>query len=410
MRPAARIVAVLLVLALALAGCSRAEKGDAGHPTDSSEEKEAPHDEHAPGHADEESNAGVLDFPLDAQKQAKLSVVALANRAMADAFVTTGEFEANADRTAHVTPVVAGRVTAVHKTVGDWVRAGDTLALLHSAPLGDAQASYLEALSRMAFSEEAAVRQRRLFAADLTARKDVTAAENALRMARIDLEKARQQLRSLGVSKEQMQKLARRLEIDPILPVVAPLSGRITARHATLGETIEPGAQDPAFVIVDTSELWVNANLYEKDLSRVRAGQEAEVTTPAYPGRPFRGKVTLISPVLDPETRTAKARIVVANSAGLLKPEMFANAAIRTGTRQALAVPAAAVMQEKGETYVFVQTTETSFEQRAVEVGPKAGAYYPVRSGLTAGERVVSEGAFTLKAELLKESFGEHEH
>lgn len=413
-----QIVIAFLALALTLTGCNRPADGeagkahqsqaeDAGHGDEDTHRSEAASEEHG---SHDQHREGAVDFPLDAQKQAKLAVAPVESRMVADVFATTGEFEANADRLAHVKPTVAGRVTNVLKTVGDQVRAGDTLAVLQSGELGEAQAAYLEAQSRVTLAQEAVERQRRLFAEDLTARKEVVAAENALRVARIDLEKARHQLRALGMGADRIKALAGNQDIDATLSLRAPISGVITERHLTLGETVEPGNPEPVFIIVDTSELWVSANLYEKDLSRVRVGQVADVTTPAYPGRTFHGKVSLISPALDPETRTAKARIVVANAGGLLKPEMFANASIQAKAVRALAVPANAVMQDKGETYVFVQTGETTFEKRDVVIGPKAGAFVPVRTGLREGERVATEGAFTLKAELLKESFGEHEH
>lgn len=420
MRSLTRFLFAVLVAASVLAGCNRPAEQEAHRdppPTEAAHPSEG-HDEHA-GHAGEadehgahegEHQEGVVTLSPDAQKQAKIAVVPVQPQLVADAFATTGEFEANADRLAHVKPAVPGRVTSVLKTVGDRVRAGETLAILQSSELGDAQAAYLEALSRLALAREGVERQRKLFAEDLTARKDVAAAESDLRLARIDQERSRHRLRTLGLSTERLALLERHQRIDSSLPLVAPLRGVITERHLTLGETVEAGGAESAFVIVDTQELWVNANLYEKDLARVQVGQVAEVTTPAYPGRAFRGRVSLISPVLDPETRTAQARIVVANPEGLLKPEMFANAFFRIGARRALAVPARAVMQDKGETYVFVQKGETSFEKRNVALGPVHSALVPVTSGLQEGERVVSDGAFTLKAELLKESFGEHEH
>lgn len=419
MNPSTLFAVALLSLALVLTGCNRSGGGEATKTPPHSEEPsahreaEGQHAEHSDEHADHEEGGhreGVVEFPLESQQQAKLEVVAVETRPVAEVFTTTGEFEANADRLAHVKPVMAGRVTRVARSVGDRVGAGDTLAVIQSGELGDAQAAYLEAQSNVAGAQEAVERQRRLFADDLTARKEVVSAENALRVARIDLEKARHRLQALGMSADRIRTLARTHELDSTLPLRAPLAGVITSRHLTLGETVDPASPEPAFVIIDTRHLWVNANLYEKDLASVRVGQAADISTPAYPGRTFRGKVSLISPVLDPETRTAKARIEVSNPDGLLKPEMFANASIRTSTQRSAAIPAKALLQDKGETFVFVQTGESTFEKRDVGVGPAAGGLVPVRSGLKEGERVVTDGAFTLKAELLKESFGEHHH
>lgn len=408
---------VLLALVLALAGCNRSESRSAHSPEGAA--SHGAHEGHgetaaAPGahedHGQEEQREGVVELALAAQQLAKLAVTPARVQEVPAAFATTGEFEANSDRMANVRPHVSGRIVAVHKSAGDAVAAGETLATIHSSELAEVQAAWLEALAQVELARDTVERQRRLFQEDLTARKEVVAAEHALRLARLAAERSRQQLRTLGMTDERLRALAQHGRLDASLPLTAPLPGLISERRLTLGETVDPGRTEPIFVIVDPRQLWVNASLFEKDLARVRQGQLAEVTTPAYPGRSFHGRVTLLSPTLDRETRTARARITVANPEGLLRPEMFASIRIQVGTRQALAIPAAAIMQDKGDSYVFVQTGATTFEKRPVQFEPSSGHLVPVTAGLQVAERVVSAGAFTLKAELLKASFGEHEH
>lgn len=404
------LTALLFASLLVLAGCNRESTSNGGGEAPEAA-RQADHGAHeGEGASHQEPPEGRVEMGLEAQRQAALVVVPARVQRVPTLFTTTGEFQANADRLAQVKPQGTGRVVRVLKTVGEAVREGEPLALVQSAELGEAQAAFLEAQAKADLAQEGAVRQRKLFAEELTARKEVVAAENALRVARLDVERRRQQLRTLGLSDERIQGVASQQRIEATVPLVAPIGGVVTEKHLTLGQTLEPGAADPAFVIVDTSSLWVNANLYEKDLAQVREGHVAEVSTPAYPGRRFRGRVALISPTLDKETRTAKARIVVANPERLLRPEMFATVRLQTGARQAVAIPASAVMQDQSESYVFVQQGETTFEKRPVELEAKSGELVPVRAGLAAGERVVTTGAFTLKAELLKESFGEHEH
>jgi cobalt-zinc-cadmium efflux system membrane fusion protein len=284
------------------------------------------------------------------------------------------------------------------------------MATIESTELGQAQSAFLEAQARYGPAKATLDRLRRLFQEDLVARKELLAAENQVRLAEIDLEKTRNQLALLGYGPDRINSLVRSRQIDATIPVTAPISGIIIAKHVTLGEQISPGDVEPAFTISDVSDLWVNANLYEKDLAKVHEGQKAVVTTPAFLGRTYQGRVSLISTTLDEVTRTAKARIVVANSDRRLKPEMFATIRIKVGQQQALAIPESALVTDKDETFVFVQRAPETFEKRPIQVGEKAGGLYPVTAGLKAGEPVVTAGGFTLKSELLKESFGEHDH
>lgn len=416
-------IGLLALSALMLAGCPKgdpeqatrteAASGTSPHAEEGHEEKgHGGGDEHAEGEEhDEHGHAeNAVEMSLETQRRTGLKTVTATTSPVETYLETTGEFTANKDREAHVTTRTPGRITNVARTVGDTVQAGGVLATLESTELGQAQSNYLDALARHDLVLQTAERQRRLFKSDLIARKEVLAAENELRLAKIALNNAANQLTLLGVSPERIATLARKRQLDPTVPLQSPIAGVVIARHATIGELIQPEEEQPAFVVSDISELWVNASLYERDLALVHEGQRAVVTTPAYPGRSFSGRVSLISTMLEEQTRTAKARIVVDNRDLRLKPEMFANIKIAVGNRPTLAIPSSAVMQEKGETFVFVKESDTRFERRPVQVGAPTGGLVPVETGLKEGETVVSDGAFTLKAELLKESFGEHEH
>lgn len=393
----------LIVLALALAGCPRGEEPAKTAPSAATE--------HADEHGGEEAHEeGVVTLAADAQQAVGLTVQPAATRRLATELVTTGEFQANADREAHVTTRIAGRVSAVLKNVGDPVRAGERLAVLDSVELGQAQAAYLQALARWELADGTAVRQRSLLRQDLIARKEVLAAENALRLIQIDLDNARNQLALYGFGPDRVKALGRTKQLDPSIPLTAPISGLVLERHLTVGEMIRPEDTQSAFRLSDVAELWVDANVFEKDLGRVRAGQPAVVTTPAYPGELHRGRVALVSTALEEKSRTARARVVVANPAARLKPGMTATVKIAVGDRPALAVPEGAVVRDKEATYVFVREGDTRFEKRDVTAGTPVGGWVPVEGGVKAGEAVVVKGSFTLKAELNKESFGEHEH
>ncbi|MFZ5474227.1 MAG: efflux RND transporter periplasmic adaptor subunit, partial [Pseudomonadota bacterium] len=165
------------------------------------------------------------------------------------------------------------------------------------------------------------------------------------------------------------------------------------------------------------SRLWIEANLFEKDLGRVKVGADAVVTVAAYPDEAFRGKLTYIAAVVDKETRTVQARVEVANPDGRLKPEMFATAAIATnGTRgkeakvKALVLPEEAVVLMQGQPTVFIEE-HGGFEPRAVELGEKLRGRVVVKNGLAAGDKVVTAGTYALKARVMKSQLGEgHAH
>lgn len=344
-----------------------------------------------------------------AQAKAGVKVAPVRMQEVDATLTTTGAIADNGDRLARVTPRAAGRVVRVIKTVGDRVRAGDALAMLESTELGRAQAEYLEAQARHELARTTAERQRKLYKGALTATKDIQAAENQLRLSQIDLEKTRNNLLVLGFTEGRIATLTVRRRIEPSIPLLAPLAGVVVERNVTPGETIEPGAAQPAFVLTDTSVLWANATLYERDLAQVRRGQVATVSTAAFPGRSFQGRVELVSTRMDKSTRTATARIVINNADGLLKPDMPATVRVRVGKQRAIAVPESAVLHDKDQTFVFVQKEPEAFEKRLVSVAEGTGNFQPVLSGLSLEDKVVVEGGFTLKSELLKGSFGEEE-
>jgi cobalt-zinc-cadmium efflux system membrane fusion protein len=378
----------LVAAALALSGCPKPEAAHEAAPAEVAE-------------------PGVVKMALDVQRREGVRVEAVAMQPLTLALTATGAFQANADKEAHVSPRVAARVLKVYKTVGDRVRAGEPLALLESLEVGRAEAEYLESQARAELGRSTLQRQHELFKSDLTAKKELLAAENQQRVNEIDLERTRNQLRLFGFTDARLAELARSRRIDPTMTLSAPIGGVVIAKHITLGETLAPDAAEPAFLLSDNSALWVDATLYERDLARVHEGQAVQVSTPAYPGRTYPGRVSLISTVMDQVTRTAKARVVVANADGRLKPEMFANVRIETGTQQVLALPQRSVLREKEEVFVLVQTDPETFKRRPVKLGAVSGGAVEVKEGLQAGEKVAVDGAFTLKSELLKASFGE---
>jgi cobalt-zinc-cadmium efflux system membrane fusion protein len=208
------------------------------------------------------------------------------------------------------------------------------------------------------------------------------------------------------MSDEEFRRLESSRKIRSVVPIVAPFAGRIIGRKLTRGEVVE--TTENLFVIADLSQVWVQANIPEKDIPfvhsiRATGGTQADVRINAYPGEIFKGTITYVGDVLDPSTRTMQLRLELANSDGRLKPEMFATVRLFSETQpDRLSVPEAALQRDQGRTFVFVQRTPTEYELREVQVGESNGTQTSIVAGLNEGESVVTQGAFVLKSEVLK--------
>ncbi len=339
----------------------------------------------------------LLVLSAEEAQRAGIQVQKLELQEKAEQVTVTATIQANQDRLAHVAPRVPGRIVKVNASLGDRVKAGQALALLDSIELGEARSAYMQAASEAAVAQAGFERAQRLQADAIIPEKDYLRARAEHEKARASLRAAADKLTMMGVSPERQS--------GSVFPLAAPFAGTVIEKHAILGEL--RAADESAFTVADLSTLWIEADLFEKDLARVRPGAQASVIVSAYPGEVFKGKLTYISSVVDKESRTVKARVEVPNPDGRLKPEMFATAAIHTGSStKALLLPEDAVLLVQGQPTVFVAEKD-GFEPRTVEVGERAQGRVVIKSGVAAGETVVTSGAYALKARLLKSQIGD---
>lgn len=190
------------------------------------------------------------------------------------------------------------------------------------------------------------------------------------------------------------------------LELKAPIDGVIVERKSTVGELI--GRETEVYTISDPNDLWVLAEIKERDIGAVRVGQGAEFSVLAYPGETFRGKVVLVGNRVEPGTRTLEVRVAVNNADGRLKPGMFTDVEIATtALRDVLVISDEALQTMENEKVVFVALDGSRFERRVVKTGLEQHGRVQILSGLSVGERVVTEGSFILKSELLKGELGE---
>jgi len=318
------------------------------------------------------------------------------------------EIAFNGDRLAHVTPRVPGVVIRVDKSLGDPVRAGERLALMQSRELAEAKAGYLSAVERLTLARANFERENGLWRAKVTSEQEYLEAKQALAEAEIDKRSNEQKLHALGFDDAYIDRLPRQPESElTIVPLLAPFQGVVVERHATLGERI--GEETAAFVIADLSSVWLNISIYPKDLGRVGIGQKVSVALPE--AEAAIGEIRFVAPNVGEETRTARALAVLDNASRRLRPGSFVTARIAVDSKTArVRVPKTALQTHEGETVVFVATDE-GFVPRPVRTGSSNGDFVEIVDGVQKGERYAQTGAFTLKAQMAKATFGDgHAH
>jgi cobalt-zinc-cadmium efflux system membrane fusion protein len=393
-------LAWITLMALAIAGCGKTEpprsaSSQQEQTTEGSKNTAPEHHEDAAKHAEGEA-LKLTDAEIAA---AGIKVEEVAEQEVHDHIAVTATIQPNRDKLAHVAPRVSGRIIKVSANLGQQVKQGQALAQLDSIELGEAHSAFLQAESEARLAQANFARIDNLYSEQIVTQKDYLNARAENEKAKTALRAARDKLRMLGVAPVESSSAVSGFAL------IAPFSGIIIEKDAVLGELAQPDKS--LFTVADLSVVWIEADLYEKDLGRVVSGAEAVVTVAAYPNETFKGHLTYISSTVDKETRTVKVRVEVHNPGGRLKPEMFANAAITTaGSTKAIVVPAEAVVLMQGISSVFVRDAD-GFEPRSVELGEKLSHGVVIKSGLKSGESVVVGGAYAIKARALKSLIGD---
>lgn len=415
-----KVIVIGVILAAALAGgfiyrSADQQKGGAEHA-----EKEAGHKEEAGGHEGEKEHAeekegheghgevGSVKMTAAVQKQNGVAVTAAKKERLAGVISATGKVEANADRIAHVSPRINGKIVAVRASLGDSVSAGQPLVTIDSVELGEALNRYHQSKTKLVLAQSNMDRIKNLVEKKIAARKDILQAETDYKTAQTELHTDEERLSLYGVS---LSDLKGGNHKKPLLPVRSPIGGVITEKHAIVGELSDPSKS--LYTVADLSSVWVIVDINEKDLAKVRRGQPAVVSIGAFPDLKLKGRITYVADLVDEATRTVKARIEVANPGRKLKPEMFATVelALAADAPPVLAVPEDAVQDLDGKKVVFVAENETEFAARQVQPGRSASGMVEIVSGLKEGELYAVKGSFILKSEVKKgEVVDEHGH
>jgi membrane fusion protein, heavy metal efflux system len=298
--------------------------------------------------------------------------------------VVTGTVVPDVSRNVPVVSLASGRVVAIHARLGDTVKKGQLLLTIRSDDVAGGFDAYRKAVADELLARKQLNRAVDLYAHGAIAEQDLEVAQDTASDAKVTLETATEHLRLLGNDPDKPM---------GIVDIVAPTTGVITDQQVTNAATVQAYSSPSPFTISDVSSVWIVCDVYENDLASVRLGDTAEITLNAYPGRPFKGRVSNIGMILDPSIRTAKVRIEVQNP-GILRLGMFAKATFRGQTAEMhTVVPASAVLHMHDRDFVFVPAPDKKFRRVGVvggDVLPDNTNLQEIKSGLKPGQQVVT--------------------
>jgi cobalt-zinc-cadmium efflux system membrane fusion protein len=329
----------------------------------------------------------------------RITTRAVEARTGGDLATLLGELAVDPRAYAEIGTPVAARVTKLFPNAGDAVRAGQVLAELTSPELGRERAAYLSASARLALAEAALARKRGLAAEKIVPLREVQEAESSAGEARAALRASRVAIAAFGVEPPADD---REGATSSSFVLRSTVTGSVIERTAVIGQMLDPAT--PAFRIGNLATLWLIVHAFERDAVRIRQGVSARLSFPALPGQDFDGKVSMVGRHVERASRTVPVRIEVKNRDGVLRPGMSATATLAVGDTGAaiLTVPVASVQRVRNEWCVFLPKDQKHFEIRRIGRGRDLGGEVEVLSGLRAGETVVVDGAFLLKAQAEK--------
>ena len=347
-------------------------------------------------------HADVITLSEAALANANLRVEALAPTPLAGTGIAPARIALDPRREAHVSAVTGGQLERILVRPGDPVTAGQGLATVLSPDLGEAIGAHLSAGARLEVATAKRDRVSQLLADGVSSKSQLADAEAEHTVAAAEHEAAEERLRVFGVEPASVIP-AKGQHFSSRFSVKSPVEGAVLTIDASVGKSVEPG--DALFHVGNLDEVWLLADVYERDLAAVKAGSAMSFTVDAYGEELFTGTVDHVGDWLDADSRTAEIRVVVPNADHRLKPNMFAKARLSLADGpvvDGLAIPADAVQTVEGKASAFVEVEPGKYAVRPVKVEPLADGRVQVIAGLSAGDRVVIDGAFTLKSELAK--------
>lgn len=383
------VLTVLVTVSLSACGSPPAPASTATTSAAASAAAAAP----APGAA-----PNAAPFTVPAEQLAHLKVVRVSQATWAATIRTTGTVDWDNDQTTQAITQVSGPIARIVVDTGARVKAGDPLLYVASADVANAISNYRKARNRFDLAKQTLDRNKDLLDHKALSQRDFESAQADYNDAATDLQVSLQTLKIFGVAQPEITEAERQDDaIRPELVMRAPIAGTVVQKMVLPGQFIQ-AASSVAFVISNTSTVWVQGHVFDKDLASVHAGDKVDVRSQSFP-QTFSGVVSYVGDMLDPATRTTPVRIVTQNREGLLKKDQFVDIVIHDKTtRDVLAVPTTAVLyDEQNLPFVYVQVEPGTFAQRLVSLGGQQDDAIEILNGLTADDSVVAQGSVYLQ-------------
>ena len=303
----------------------------------------------------------------------------------------SAHMDADPTRVVHVFAPAGGRITEMKVRPWDRVAKGQVLATIESSELARAVADYHKAIADDQVKQKALARSEDLLAHNAISEREYQQAQGDEQQSKAEVEAAREQVRVLGADPD---------HATDQLSVIAPRAGVILDIGASQGEFSQAlSAPAPLCTVADIDTIWAVGDIYERDLSAAKSGQSAQVSLNAFPGQSWQGRVSVVSGAVDPATHTLQVRIVLPNAGDLIKPGMFGSIRVLRSSAQGILLPAAAVVREGNDSYVFVGSGNGRFQRRTVRIGRTVDGTIEILSGVQAGDTIVTEGVLLLRSD-----------
>jgi cobalt-zinc-cadmium efflux system membrane fusion protein len=322
----------------------------------------------------------------------------------------TGEVSTNESKTVRVSSPESGIARSSIADIGQKVTPGAILIEIDSKEVAAAKADFLKQLAILKLARKNAEREAALFAKKISAEVEVQEAKTKLTEAEIEVANTKAHLKTHGVSQQEIEQLISGSvnTINGVFSLRSAQNGTVLERSINAGEQVEPGKE--LFLISDLSEVWVWANIKEEELLHVTSLKDtivAEIQVPGLGSKTYRGLMDVVSGKINEQTRSARARISVGNPDGLLRPGMFVNIRLLLpGTQQTVFVPQVAVLADEGRQFVFVHKEGDYWIRRPVTTGERFNDQVSIIKGLTPGQKIIADGSFMLKSDVLREKMG----
>lgn len=383
-------ISISTVVSLIVFGCSGKEEP----------KKEENHTEHSE----------IVQLSTEAIKEIKLETEIVSFRPFTGYLTIPAKVLTNQDNEAQIGSLVQGRVHQVFVKVGDYVKAGQILMTVEGLDVGEIKAGFLIAKAALEYTKANYERQKKLYDEKIGSQKSLLESQSEYEKALAEYKAEDKKIHSVGLNDIDINDERKSEEhTSGTLSIKSSINGIVVERNVVIGQSVDVTTN--AFKIINTSNVWVDGQVYEKDIAKIYQKTNAVFSSTTYQNEKFNGRIIYIGQTIDEQSRTITVRGEFVNTNGKLKPQMFGDLKIPIESNaKAIMMLDEAVVKEAGIEYVFVQTSDTTFEQRKVSTGTVVDGRIEIREGLKIGENVVSKGVFYLKSELKKEEIEGDEH